>query len=118
MRVNSQVTSLESEVGRGGSGVAITVMDSRCRAAVLGMTRTMLLGCFRVPVAERIFWICDTVTPAQMLISNLLARASAMSGAERISDTDWGLQARMMTEAASAPRTFSFCRIERAWCGT
>lgn len=114
IRVNIHSITADKSLGRGGELVAITVILSRTRAAVLGITRMsrhascgMFAG-YDSPYSA--LPICSTGTPAQIEISSLPASASFIPSLRRTSDTMYGLQPRMTTSAAASPLTFSFCK--------
>jgi hypothetical protein len=44
MRLKIQVTRLETSAGKGGTDVAMTVIDSRIPDAVFGIARTIVQG--------------------------------------------------------------------------
>ncbi len=112
MRVKIQDVSASSSVGRGGVEVAMTVMDSRRMAAVLGMTRTILHAVDdTASFPYRTSSICVTGTPAQIEMRSFPSSASRMPFALRMSPTICGLQPSMTTSAASTPLMLSFWRI-------
>ena len=93
-------------------------MDSRIRAAVLGITRTILHlpsldGSSSLVLPYKISSIWETGTPAQMLIRSFPLRASRMPFSERMPETIWGLHPRRTTSADWTPSRFWFSRILR-----
>ncbi|KAJ6263183.1 hypothetical protein Dda_1744 [Drechslerella dactyloides] len=96
-----QKTRSRSSCGMTAGSQVMTVMDSRMREAVLGITLIIRVDGSTCDAS----W--ERVTPAQMEMRSLPFSAARVVSTERISETICGLQPRMTMSESCTPRALS-----------